>query len=325
MPARGIVLGPRPMEFLVTEDCTLLINGMNQGNYPGGIQFTVHNPAGDYQIRVISQHDSSIYYDTLYRYDPNNGPADNLMVIPLNNKIIDISRALKPIIDAIKYNMVQMDGGEFTMGDHTGNTDEGPEHKVTLHNFQISKYEVTQSQWEAIMGSNPSNNRKCKDCPVENVSWEEANQFMTRLNNLTGEHYRLPSEAEWEFAARGGMLAIRQTDKFSGSRTLPPVGWFYDNSLGQTHPVGTKAVNALGISDMSGNVAEWCADWYDSYYYKASTYENPTGPDNGRNKVVRGGSWNDYDQSCRVSYRDKQPANHKDKSIGFRIAKDSFQ
>ncbi|PWT72111.1 MAG: hypothetical protein C5B59_16600 [Bacteroidetes bacterium] len=308
----------RPMEFLVTEDCILLIDRKNIGRFPGGKVFQVPNyDSGSHQIKVVSQNDSSIYLDTVYHYNPFNNESDNLMLIPLNNSIVSDTNLIA-MLDLIKYSMVKVEGGSFTMGSKNGNTDEGPQHNVKLSSFLISKYEVTQRQYKAIMKVNPSSNNDCPDCPVENISWKEAEDFINELNHQRREHYRLPTEAEWEYAANGGAMTDHYL--FSGARNLEKVAWYYGNSSGKTHPVGSRHVNELGLADLNGNVAEWCSDWYSSQFYHSSPLENPNGPNEGSSKVVRGGSWNDYEQSCRNSYRDQHPINFKDKTIGLRLA-----
>jgi len=316
---RDFPVGSRPMEFLVTEDCELFINGKNEGKFAGGIEFRLPYTPGHHRIRVVSQYDPSIYYDTIYNYNPSNNAADNLMSIPLNNKVLN-SRMLQPLLDSIKYNMVHIAGGSFSMGTKAGNNDESPQHAVELSSFYISKFEVTQHQWKSIMGNNPSFNKKCNDCPVENITWVDASQFISALNALTNERYRLPTEAEWEFAARGGTLSLNY--KFSGNQKLEKIGWFYENASNSSHPVGKKVANELGIVDMSGNVAEWCSDWYGRNYYSTSDLQNPKGPASGSEKVVRGGSWTDYDQYCKIISRNRNASTFKSKTIGFRLAKD---
>ena len=317
---RDFEVGPVPMSFLVSEDCQLYVDGELKGTFAGGVDFSLDYPMGKYKIRAVSTHDSTIYYDTLYNYDPKNSRAENYMYIPLNNKIVNIPALLRPLLDSIKFSMIRVDGGSFSMGSKSGNNDESPVHKVTLGTFHLSKYEVTQRQWQAIMGNNPSSNKNCLECPVENISWDEANEFIKVLNSLTDEHYRLPTEAEWEYAASGGKYSMGNL--FSGNRRLQNVGWFYENSGGRTHPVGNKASNELGITDMSGNVREWCSDWYDASYYRNGTSnESPVGPEGGRQKTIRGGSWDEYDQPCRVSSRNKMEPASKNKMTGLRLAK----
>ena len=174
-------------------------------------------------------------------------------------------QATNPIIAELVNNMVYVAGGTFQMGDwSSGVLNEVPAHNVTLSSFYIGKYEVTQEQWQAVMGSNPSYFKGAKR-PVENVSWGDCQVFIRRLNLLTGKKFRLPTEAEWEYAARGGNKSRGYT--CSGSNTIGVVAWSLSNSNDKTHEVATKAPNELGIYDMSGNVWEWCEDWYSSSYY----------------------------------------------------------
>ena len=194
--------------------------------------------------------------------------------------------------------------------------DEKPAHSVTLSSYYIGKTEVTQELWQAVVGSNPSyfkGNRK----PVEKVSWEDCQTFISKLNSLTGKNYRLPTEAEWEFAARGGIKS--KGYKYSGSNTLGDVAWYLNNSGDTTHDVGTKSPNELGLYDMSGNVWEWCNDWYKSQYYRNSPSNNPTGPSSGTCRVIRGGSWNDIARYCRSSNRYGSTPGSRDDSLGLRL------
>jgi formylglycine-generating enzyme required for sulfatase activity len=200
--------------------------------------------------------------------------------------------------------MVFVEGGTFTMGCTTEqgsdcSNDEKPLHRVTLSDFNIGKYEVTQAQWEAIMGSNFSR-FKGDNLPVDNVYLKEIQEFIEKLNSQTGKNYRLPTEAEWEYAARGGNKSNGY--KYSGSNNLSLVAWFIDDNNGNTtHPVGTKLPNELGIYDMSGNVREFCSDWYGSY--SKPEQQNPTGNLSGSYSVTRGGSWYCHAQNCRVTFR----------------------
>lgn len=234
--------------------------------------------------------------------------------------------------------MVFVQGGTFTMGYKDGRDsdclpDEKPAHQVTLSDFYIGKYEVTQAQWRAIMGNNPSNNKNCDQCPVDQISWNDVQEFIKKLNERSGKNYRLPSEAEWEYAARGGNQS--QGYKYAGSNTLDEVGWFWKNSGDKnlfgdwikekidqnnckTHPVGQKKANELGIFDMSGNVWEWCSDWATGYPSDAQT--NPKGPVSGTYRVVRSGCWIIHDYYCRVSSRNIGLADDRDHVVGFRLA-----
>ncbi len=232
-------------------------------------------------------------------------------------------------VNGVSFKMVAVEGGTFTMGataeqgsDALDN--EKPAHEVTLSSFSIGETEVTQALWQAVMGSNPSDFTGDLNHPVETVSWNDCQTFITKLNEMTGKTFRLPTEAEWEFAARGGNLS--QGYKYAGSNTIGDVAWYDGNSyaLGSshpdygTHPVGTKAPNELGLYDMSGNVWEWCQDWYGSYSSSPST--NPTGPASGSYRVNRGGSWFLSAWYCHVSNRSSDSPSYANNDVGLRLA-----
>ena len=217
-------------------------------------------------------------------------------------------------------NMVYVSGGTFMMGttsEQGSNAfyDEKPAHSVTLSSFYLCKYEVTQALWRAVMGNNPSY-FKGDNLPVENVSWNDCQTFIFRLNNLTGKNFRFPTEAEWEYAARGGNRS--RGYKYSGSNVLSDVAWYSDNSGDKTHPVGSKSPNELDLYDMSGNVDEWCSDWYGTYSSSAQT--NPTGPSSGSYRVYRGGSWYGIGWGCLSSYRNCNAPDYRDFDLGLRLA-----
>ena len=229
--------------------------------------------------------------------------------------------AVKRLID----DMVFVAGGTFLMGatiEQLGDAakDETPTHQVTLDSFYICKYQVTQSLWEEVMGHNPSY-FKGENLPVENVSWNECQDFILRLNAMSGKNFRLPTEAEWEFAARGGNNS--RGYKYAGSNNLNEVAWYGDNSGKQTHPVGTKSPNELGLYDMSGNVWEWCQDWYGKYNIKVE--KNPQGPMISffrtffSSRVLRGGSWDSLAWSCRLSFRNLGSPGHRGSYYGLRL------
>lgn len=213
--------------------------------------------------------------------------------------------------------MVHVQGGIFMMGNNVGGDyDESPVHMVTLSDFYIGKTEVTQAQWKAVMGNNQS--FFIGDAlPAERVSWEDVQLFIKRLNQLTGKQYRLPTEAEWEYAARGGQKS--KAYKYAGSDNIDEVAWWRENSEDKTHPVATKAPNELGLYDMSGNVLEWCNDWYDSNYYVISPDTNPTGPTNTGKRVMRGGSYHGYASECRVANRGAFGPDDRYSNLGFRL------
>ena len=213
--------------------------------------------------------------------------------------------------------MVFVKGSTFVMGNNDGEDDEKPEHKVTLSDFYISKYEVTQKLWHDLMGTNPSISKSCDECPVEHVSWNDVQEFIKKLDQKTGRSYRLPTEAEWEYAARGGNVG--GSFKYSGSNAIYEVAWYDLNSGSKTHPVGQKKPNKLGIYDMTGNVWEWCSDWYDSNYYKNSSVNNPQGPVSGTSRIYRGGSWYTKASNCRLTYRMSFSPEGRYYNLGFRL------
>ena len=215
-------------------------------------------------------------------------------------------------VNGVSFKMIGVQGGTFQMGED--GSDVIPVHSVTLSSYSIGETEVTQALWKAVMGDNPSYSSG-DNLPVENVNWHECQTFITKLNQLTGKTFRLPTEAEWEFAARGGTKSQGYT--YSGSNTVGDVAWYDGNSSAKTHEVATKSPNELGIYDMSGNVQEWCQDWYDSYSSSAQT--NPTGPDSGFYRVRRGGSWYSYAPSCSSVGHAYDHPNTKDRVNGLRL------
>ena len=252
-----------------------------------------------------------VWWRTSASDDPSSGSTDDDMTeeVPITD----------PVLARLIDNMVPVDGGTFWMGanpeDSEAYGDEKPRHQVTLSDFSIGRYEVTQEEWEAVMGSNPSEFKGAKR-PVENVSWGDCQEFIRKLNEKTGKQFRLPTEAEWEFAARGGNKS--QGYQYSGSNNPGAVAWYYyGNSGNQTHDVGQKSPNELGLYDMSGNVREWCQDWYDDY--SSSSQTNPTGPASGSNRVLRGGSCDGGAWDCRVSLRDYYTPDNRYDDLGFRL------
>ena len=223
-------------------------------------------------------------------------------------------------VNGVSFKMIRVEGGTFTMGatpeqgSDVGD-DEKPAHQVTLSSYYIGETEVTQELWQAVMGSNPSN-FKGANFPVETVSWDDCQTFIRKLNSLTGKTFRLPTEAEWEYAARGGNKS--QGYKYSGSHTPGNVAWYDANSSNETHPVKTKSPNELGIYDMTGNVYECCQDWYGRYISSPQT--NPTGPASGSYRVYRGGSWFGNAWFCRVSYRNYFTPGDRGFYLGLRLA-----
>ena len=222
-------------------------------------------------------------------------------------------------VNGVSFDMVYVEGGSFDMGATSeqgsdADSDEKPVHSVTLSGYYIGKCEVTQELWEAVMGSNPSYFKGAQN-PVESVSWNDCQNFIKKLNSLTGRTFRLPTEAEWEYAARGGNKSLHY--KYSGSDNIDEVAWYNNNSGRSTHAVGTKSPNELGIYDMSGNVWEWCSDWYGGYSAGAQT--NPQGPSSGSYRVLRGGSWINYAGNCRVSIRSYDDPGNSNINFGLRL------
>ena len=233
-------------------------------------------------------------------------------------------------VNGVSFQMVAIEGGTFTMGVDSAmvemglaNVDELPAHEVTLSPYSIGQTEVTQELWYAIMGTNPSGFSGDMQRPVEQVSWDDCQEFIARLNAITGKSFRLPTEAEWEFAARGGVKSRGML--YAGSDNLDDVAWYYGNSYAVgtgspdygTHTVAGMHSNELGLYDMSGNVFEWCSDWYGPYTEEAQ--ENPTGPENGVRRVTRGGSWFSTPGDSRVTFRNYEAPASRSYSLGFRL------
>jgi formylglycine-generating enzyme required for sulfatase activity len=219
--------------------------------------------------------------------------------------------------------MIQVIGGSFDMGSDSGAVDRRPAHTVKLNNFSIGKYEITQRQWKAVMGTNPSYYENCDECPVTNVSWADVQTYIQKLNEATGKNFRLPTEAEWEFAARGGIRENEMNMKsFAGKKLLQTIAWYEANSKDRVHFVGRKRPNQLDIHDMTGNVEEWCNDWYAKGYFSAKDVTNPKGPETGKSKVVRGGSWNSEKSEVTVIRRAAYVPESKSNYLGFRVACD---
>ena len=220
-------------------------------------------------------------------------------------------------INGVSFTMKLVEGGTFQMGgnDSDASSDEKPVHNVTLSNYYIGETEVTQALWKAVMGSNPSS-FKGENLPVEKVGWNDCQEFIRKLNQKTGKNFRLPTEAEWEYAARGGKKS--KGYKYAGSNNIG-VAWYTDNSSSKTHAVKGKSPNELGLYDMSGNVSEWCSDWYGSDYYGKSSSVNPLGPSSGSMRVLRGGGWYIDARYCRVSSRGGHFPHGMYGDFGFRL------
>ena len=237
-------------------------------------------------------------------------------------------------VNGVSFTMIAVECGTFVMGatEEQGShySNETPVHHVTLSSYRIGQTEVTQELWMAVMGNNPSCFTSANGYienlqrPVDRVSWDECQTFVSELNRLTGMNFRLPTEAEWEFAARGGNNSHHYV--YPGSNVVGNVAWYYENSynVGRdnpnfgTHSVYTKEPNELGLYGMGGNVSEWCQDWYD--YYSSTAQTNPTGPETGFGRVLRGGSYGSAALHCRVSNRLYNLPSYKFDNNGFRLA-----
>jgi len=238
--------------------------------------------------------------------------------------------------NSLGQTFVLLPAGTFTMGsplDEPGkdSLDENPQHQVTLtQSFYMQQTEVTQAQWEAVMGSNPSYFSGCPSCPVEQVSWNDVQVYITQMNLMGEGTYSLATEAQWEYAIRAGSTTAFYNGEITSYSDmyecnydgyLAAIGWYCDNSENQTQPVARKTPNAWGLYDMSGNVTEWVQDWYDGSYYDASPSNDPTGPSSGSFRVARGGDWYSEARECRSAYRGLYDPDFSDLTLGFRLTR----
>ena len=271
------------------------------------------------EVKLINTSNGNTLFTEQLKNSTNSTALKDAVVLITKNKSVYYKNLPVP------EGMVYVKGGWFEMGSNNGGSEEKPVHRVYVDDFYISKYEVTFAEYdrfcEATGRSKPDDmgwgrgNRS-----VIFVSWYDAVEYCNWLSRQTGKHYRLPTEAEWEYAARGGNKS--RGYKYSGSDNINRVAWYDGNSNDRTHPVGTKQPNELGIYDMSGNLWEWCSDWYDSDYYSRSPERNPKGPTSGNSRVLRGGSW-DFDVSyCRVANRYGYNPGSRDYSFVFCYVQD---
>lgn len=299
--AEAIRTGGGKLELMSLRESFKEDNGFNERAY---VVFDSLSLTLEHGIKGNSTHKSEKRESlSLIVASSNTQPSSTLLPVPIQQLLAD---------------MVHVEGGTFIMGctAEQGSVwcdQEKPTSSVTISSFEMGKYEVTQAQWEAVMGNNPSNFKGCPTCPVEQVSWNDTQEFIKKLNQLTGKRFRLPTEAEWEYAARGGRKS--KGYKYAGSNKLDSVAWFSENSDNKTHPVGQKKPNELGLYDMVGNVSEWCGDWFGQYSSIAKI--NPTGPSSGLYRVRRGS--NGDVTGCRVLNRLKASPDWRDFYIGFRL------
>ena len=344
----------QPRKDLNDRNCALIKVGVGlQGvQFEGGIMGNVENKTGEYwvympqgnrQLKVkhanyapvmvtfadygVEKLESNRTYELIvvtypqYAITQNvtNQSLDSQHSTPQTHQTVSDNTISIPVKGRISIDMVRVEAGTFTMGAtaemKNPNDDEKPTHRVTLTNdYYIGKYEVTQALWQTVMGNNPSK-FKGDNLPVEQVSWDDCQEFISKLNRITGKTFRLPTEAEWEYAARGGNKS--RGYQYSGSNNLSDVAWFWDNSGSKTHAVGTKQPYELGIYDMSGNVWEWCQDRYGEY--NSSSQVNPTGANRGSNRVVRGGCWFHDAWNCRSSSRGYFTPDYRNDILGLRL------
>ena len=279
--------------------------------------------SGDVGVGVKPGHDRCAVWNVLQE-------RDNLVGENIRFKVVASPVESNSLftVGGVSFTMVYVKEGTFTMGcDGGGNCgrDESPSHKVTLSSYHIGETEVTQALWRAVMGSEPTERGgwesklgKGDDYPVYRVSYDDVMTFIAKLNQKTGRVFRLPTEAEWEYAARGGNESQGYACSGTGLGNLSEYAWYVNNSFGKLHPVKTKKPNELGLYDMSGNVSEWCSDRYTYYVEEAQT--NPSGPKRGSSHVDRGGSWNSKGKDCRVTSRDRCEASLCSGVLGFRLA-----
>ena len=313
-------------------DAIITLAGENKGTAPATLRNLL---VGDYTLTLslpgyakisktvtIAEGETSQVTETLVNMTSpasNSVSKTNLANDETTRKANFNNQSFTETINGVAIEMVAIKGGTFQMGSNDGYDNEKPIHTITVSDFSIGKTEVTQAQWVAIMGSNPSIFRG-DNLPVEQVSWNDVQVFIGKLNSNTGKTYRLPTEAEWEYAAGGGG---NNPTKWAGTDTVGRLGnyaWYSVNSNNTTHPVREKQPNELGLYDMSGNVYEWCSDWNGSNYYVNSPQNNPKGPSSGSYRVIRGGSWCFDAQDCRSLYRNGYAPGGRDIYLGFRLA-----
>ena len=223
-------------------------------------------------------------------------------------------------VEKLSNDFVFVEGGTFIMGSpetEEERYDDETQHEVTVDSFYMQASVVTQELWEAVMGNNPSSQDIGSELPVTNVSWFDCLEFIKAINELTGKHFRLPTEEEWEYAAKGGNKSKGYI--YSGSNNIKEVAWYEENSGDRLHVVKELQANELGLYDMSGNVREWCEDWYEPYRLVQKSSQDPKGADDANRRVLRGGNWDEETADCRSAYRYCSRPNTRNGLIGFRI------
>ena len=318
-------------------DCIFYLDGEERSHLKAGILQKIPLAKGEYELMFVSEENGNDRLELEFIMPD----ADKLQKVNLSEKrnarlekeaeerkVEEERKRLEKeeqakertfTVGGVPFKMIRVEGGSFMMGSPDNDSDafdgEKPQHKVTLSDYYIGDTQVTQVLWKAVMGDNPST-WKGDSLPVEQVSWEDCQEFIKQLNKKTGKKFRLPTEAEWEYAARGGRKS--KGFKYAGSNNIGDVAWFYGNAGSKTHPVKKKNANELGLYDMSGNVCEWCQDWYGTY--SSSSQSDPVGPSSGSCRVLRGGGWDFNARPCRVARRGSFSPDGRYSFIGFRLA-----
>lgn len=329
--------------FATNEDCLIYINDERKGMVPKDRFFHLLLKPGTHHyiaknektgdewrdsFTLVTGKPAEVFIDMLYAMDAGNELRAEMSRLAAATKVQTVGEANAPAGEARQKAMIQqivagmtpISGGTFVMGNNRSPLKDEAEHPVMVSPFFMSKYEVTQEQWEAIMGFNPSLNKSCPDCPVENVSWEDVMVFLRKINSVSNRQFRLPREAEWEFVARMG--GKEEIESAGGTEAyIRQTAWAFVNSGNKTHPVGKKQPNVAGIYDLFGNVSEWCLDWYGEFFFKEDfTEKDPEGPPLGKDKIIRGGNFKDHDgDRFRPSFRNKMNPKTKTSEIGFRL------
>ena len=300
-------------------DCIFYLDGEERSHLKAGIIQKIPLAKGEYELLFVSEENDSDRLELeLVMPDVDRVQKVNLCDIRdarLQKEAEAKRKEMTFTVGGVSFKMIRVEGGSFMMGDYSGEKDEKPVHEVTLSDYHIGETQATQALWKAVMGSNPSY-FKGDSLPVEQVSWNDCQDFIKQLNKKTGYSFRLPTEAEWEYAARGGRKS--KSFKYAGSNDIDKVAWYDENSGRKTHTVKLKSTNGLDLYDMSGNVWEWCRDSYGDYSSSAQT--DPVGLSTNPRRVLRGGSWGSCAGCCRATYRRSYDFNDKSRFIGFRLA-----
>lgn len=306
---------------------TLFLDGKSKGTIKAKTPLKVNVATlGSFKVKVVSAENAKDMLEQVVNVTAKGQTLvdfDLATVIKTRKDAEAEAERKKPFVSKLVGKLIMVEGGEFNMGCTAEQTDfcepaEKPSHRVKVSNFYIGEAEITQAQWIAVMGDNPSKFSDCKDCPVENVSLDDVDAFIKELNRREGgEKYRLPTEAEWEYAAKGGNKPHGFV--YSGAKEINDAGWFKENSDAKTHAVKTKTANNLGLYDMNGNVDEWCSDNYGAYL--SDYIENPKVRNGDKYYVVRGGSWGDLPVDCRITVRDQEERKARFDTFGFRLVR----